>query len=539
MWNMLLPAVLRMSFTGSIVILVVLLARILMRHMPRIFSYLLWGVVLLRLLCPVSFHTHLSVMKFVDVLEETGEQGSRYGIQDFTHYHNVPLPVSGIKDSSHVQKMADNGEADNVQPGKDNLTETFLYWGTVIWLAGAAAIFIYNIISLVPLRKKLVGAVRLRDNIYFTDYVPSAFVFGVLRPRIYLPSMLSGLEQEYIIMHEQVHIRRKDYLVKVLALIALGIHWFNPFVWLACRLADKDMEMSCDEAVMREIKRDIRAEYSASLLKLATGRRNLSGTFPAFGEGETGDRIKHILRYKKPTIAAILAAAIITGTTVVFAGSEPGKQGSGNLDSSSWSVDALKDDIPDKNISSGGVSAGESPGKSSSAEDVSVGAGENKYANSVSAVVPGPGETWEHVLGVDENYEHTMECAFLRLMTEDTIEADPVEFIDTDTDPKRLEELGITMEYLHCMDGYELNNPDKDTLTWKIDDNTEFIFLDWGLDFIREEEQNPVKSITVKTKDRELFRSYLATYKNSKPGMPFFFEVEDGVVKRIVERFFA
>jgi len=505
-----------MSFTGSIVILVVLLARILMRQMPRIFSYLLWGVVLLRLLCPVSFHTRLSVMRFVDVLEETGEQ-SGYGIEDFTHNHNALLPVPGIKDSGHVQKLADNG-----QPGTDNLAETFLYWGTVIWLAGAAAILIYNTVSLVRLRRKLAGAVRLRDNIYLADYIPSAFVFGVLRPVIYLPAVLSGIEQEYIIMHEQVHIRRKDYLVKVLALIALGIHWFNPFVWLACRLADKDMEMSCDEAVMRKINRDIRAEYSASLLRLATGRRSLSGTFPAFGQGEIKDRIKHVLRYKKPTIAAILAAAIITGITVVFAGSEPGKQDGKNPDSISKTADTLKDDIKNSSAKSGSV------------QDKASG---NKYANSVSAVVPGPGETDEHAAGVDENYVHTMECAFLRLMTEDTIEADPVEFIDSDTDPERRKELGITMEYLKCMDGYALNNPDKDTLVWKIDDNTEFIFLDWRHDFIKE--KKPCKSIRIKTKDRELFRCYLATYKNSKPGMPFFFEVEDGVVKRIVERFFA
>ncbi len=533
MWNILLPTVLHMSFTGSIAILVVLLGRILLHRMPKIFSYLLWSVVLLRLLCPISFHTHLSVMKFVDVQEKTGGQ-SRNGTQDLTYHQNVPLQVSDIKPNGLVQKSATDR-----QPGTDDLTETFLYWGTVIWIAGAAIIFIYNIVSLVRFRRKLVGAVRLRDNIYLSDYIPSAFVFGVLRPRIYLPVMLSDQEQEYIIMHEQVHIRRKDHLIKVLALIALGIHWFNPFVWLACRSADKDMEMSCDEAVMRKINRDIRAEYSTSLLKLATGRRILPGTFPAFRAGETEDRIKHILRYKKPTIAAILAAVTIMGITVVFAGSEPKEQGSEKPDRISQSVNALKDDILDKNIPDGEASDGDSSDKNPPVENdpVQDEAGENKYANSVSAVVPEPGETWEHSVDVNEDYVHTMECAFLRLMTEDTIEADPVEFIDEDTDPKRRKELGITMEYLRRMDGYELNNPDKDTLTWKIDDNTEFIFLDWGHDFIKE--MKPCKSITIKTKDRELFRSYLATYKNSKPGMPFFFEVENGVVKRIVERFFA
>lgn len=130
-----------------------------------------------------------------------------------------------------------------------------------------------------------------------------------------------------------------------------------------------------------------------------------------------------------------------------------------------------------------------------------------------------------------------MECAFLRSMTDNTVEVDPVEYIDRDTDPKRRKELGITLKYLNQMDGYALNNPDTSTLTWKIDENTEFIFLDWGRDFIKEE--IPFKSITVRTNDKDLFRCYLTTYKNSKPGMPFFFEVENGLVKLIYEQFFA
>jgi hypothetical protein len=160
-----------------------------------------------------------------------------------------------------------------------------------------------------------------------------------------------------------------------------------------------------------------------------------------------------------------------------------------------------------------------------------------KYAGSVSAVERKPGETWEQSIGVDKDFVHIMECAFLRTMTSDTLEVDPVEYIDEDTDPQRLKELGITKEYLKRMDGYELNNPEEDTILWKIDEDTEFIFADWGRDFIIEEV--PCNSIMVKTKDRELFRRYLTTYKNSKPGMPFFFEVENGVVKRIVEKLFA
>lgn len=503
MWNILLPTVLRMSFTGSIVILAVLFARALLRRAPKIFSYLLWGVVLLRLLCPVSFSAQLSLLQFVDIPVE-GQMG--YGVRNFEHHQNVKSVVPAGETAGQVSKTTVSAESNAGSSFK-----TLTTMGTIVWLTGAASIVIYGIVSLVRLRRRLIGAVRLKDNIYLTDSVSSAFVLGIWKPRIYLSVLLSDSEREYIILHERVHIRRKDYLSRILAYTALAIHWFNPLVWLAFRLSDKDMEMSCDEAVMKGMNRDIRAEYSASLLKLAAGRRILSGSLAAFGEGETGSRIKHILRYKKPTLAVILAATVVLVVTVILAGSNPKAQ-----DSAKGS--------PDKKISADNDSG---QGKTT----------ENAYDNSVSAVKRRDDETWEQSIGVEEDFVHTMECAFLRSMAEDTLEVDPVEFIDKDTDPSRLIELGITVEYLNRMDGYEFNNPDENTVLWRIDENTEFIFVDWGRDFIKEE--TPCNSIMVKTKDRELFRRYLATYKNSKPGMPFFFEVEDGVVKRLVEKPFA
>lgn len=533
MWNTIFPMVLRMSFTGSIVILVVLLARLLLRRAPKIFSYLLWGVVLLRLMCPISFPAHLSVMQLVDFPKNTEEQINNsaaqdgtaslkniieYGLQEFVQQQDTPPQTSHARAVGYVQKNAVNSQASTENPMR-----TFLYLGTALWLTGVAAIFTCSIVSLLRFRRKLVGAALLKDNIYLADYIPSAFVLGLFKPRIYLPATLSGQEQEYIILHEQVHIRRKDYLVKILALIALAIHWFNPLVWLAFRLSEKDMEMSCDEAVMKKMRRDIRAEYSASLLKLATDKRVLSGTLPTFGEGETGNRIKHILHYKKPTIAAIMAAAIIMTTTVIVAGSDPKKESAKSPTSSPSSTAATKDNENRQELLP---------------QPTELTPNYNKYAHSISSVEELEGQTWLEAIGVNIGYEHTMECAFLRLMTEDTIKVDPVEFVDSDTEPKRRKELGITLKYLNAMDGYYINNPDENTLTWKIDGNTEYIFLDWGHDFIKEEASS-MTGMTIKTKDRELFRCYIATYKNSKPGMPFFFEVENGVVKRIVEKFFA
>ncbi|MCI8771649.1 MAG: hypothetical protein HFH73_11010 [Lachnospiraceae bacterium] len=284
MWNMLLPTVLRMSLTGSIVILTVLFARVLLRRCPKVFSYLLWSVVLLRLLCPISFSAPLSLLQFVRTpIEAEGKM--RYGIERFVQHRNTELAVSADKTAKRVKAAAVSE-----MPDMQNFVHMLITVGTAIWFIGAASISMYGICSLVRLRRQLIGAVRLKDNIYLTDYVVSAFVLGIFRPRIYLPVMLSDLEQEYIILHERVHIHRKDYLVKVLAYTALALHWFNPLVWLAFRLLDKDMEMSCDEAVMKKMNRDIRTEYSASLLKLATGRKKLSVTLLHLAKGrpETG-----------------------------------------------------------------------------------------------------------------------------------------------------------------------------------------------------------------------------------------------------------
>ena len=121
---------------------------------------------------------------------------------------------------------------------------------TGAWLAGMALLLAYSAVSMLRLRRRLVGAVLLADNVYLAAHIPSPFVMGLLRPKIYLPSTLKETERGYILRHEQYHIRRRDYLVKFLAFLALCVHWFNPLVWAAFILAGKDMEMSCDEAVV-------------------------------------------------------------------------------------------------------------------------------------------------------------------------------------------------------------------------------------------------------------------------------------------------
>jgi hypothetical protein len=177
---------------------------------------------------------------------------------------------------------------------------------------------VFGILSLIHLKSKLRQATNLTENIYQSDNVDTPFVLGIFRPRIYLPSMLNESELAYILFHEQNHIRRGDHIVRIMSYFALCIHWFNPLVWIAFGVSNKDMEMSNDEAVIRKMGESIKKDYSSSLLTLSTERRRMAPVPLAFGESDPKRRIKNIISYKKPVVWVVVAsiifvAAISTG----------------------------------------------------------------------------------------------------------------------------------------------------------------------------------------------------------------------------------
>ena len=318
----LLPIVFNMSVTASVVIVFVLLARLLLKKAPKIFSYALWAVVLFRLLCPVSITTGFSLLGLFDapVTETTTHTTAvEYIPQDVVHTPapEVKLPVPGVNQS--VNEALPQGDE---QTAADPL-EAPVALATLAWLAGIGVLAVYSVVSLLRLRRKLIGAVPLRDNIYLADYIDSPFVMSIFRPKIYLPSSLSEQEQGYIILHEQHHIRRGDHIIKALAFLALCVHWFNPLVWVAFVLSAKDMEMSCDEAVVKKLGEGIRADYSASLLSLATGRRIIAGTPLAFGEGDTKSRIRNLLSWKQPKLWITVTAAVVCVAVVAACAANP------------------------------------------------------------------------------------------------------------------------------------------------------------------------------------------------------------------------
>ena len=311
-----MPKLFNMSLTASVAIVLVILLRLLLKKAPKVISYALWGVVLFRLLCPVSIDSNFSVYNLFDAPAQ--ESGTITSVIEYipsnivhTEYPSVALPVPGISDVIN----------DALPQGREQLVadplEAPMSIATYVWMIGVLGMGIYSIVSYVRLRRKLSVVVPLRDNIFIADDIKSPFVVGLFRPKIYLPCNLGDKEQEYIILHEQHHIKRLDHVMKALAFLALAIHWFNPLVWVAFVLASKDMEMSCDEAVIRKVDGDVRADYSASLLTLATGRRIIAGTPLAFGEGDTKGRINNLSKWKKPAVWVVLIAVVACAVLAV------------------------------------------------------------------------------------------------------------------------------------------------------------------------------------------------------------------------------
>jgi len=301
----LFPIILNMSITAGIVIVLVLLARLPLKKAPRVFSYALWAVVLFRLLCPISFSTDFSLLGIFHSPAVTN--GSiTYIPTDIVHTANpqLDLPLPGI--SQVINETLPQGDEQTVA---DPL-EAPMAIATFLWLFGIAAMLIYSIVSVLILKNHLQSARNVEQNIYEADNLKTPFVLGIFKPRIFIPARLTTEEKSYIIRHEQTHIRRLDHIIKPFAFMVLSLHWFNPLVWVAFVLMGTDMEISCDERVIKEMGGEIKKPYAASLLSLATGKRILNGSPLAFGEGNVEGRIKNVLNYRKPTFWMIAVAVI-------------------------------------------------------------------------------------------------------------------------------------------------------------------------------------------------------------------------------------
>lgn len=308
--------VLAMSLTASFVILAVLPVRLLLGRLPKGFCCVLWGIVLLRLLCPAAMPSPLSLVpdSLIGGSPVYGWMDSYVGGITIIH-DNSPAYTAAVSGGAEVIPVEEGGHyavagESGVAPPATVETELFPILAGV-WLIGLGAMAVYAAVSYGLLRRRLLTASLLNKNIYLADGIPSPFVLGLVRPRIYLPSAMAETERDYILLHEQCHIRHLDHIFKALFFAALCIHWFNPLVWVAFVLAGKDMEMRCDEAVVKTLGEEVLADYSASLLSLATGQRVIAGMPLAFGEGDPKGRIRNLIRWKKPALWAVALAVTV------------------------------------------------------------------------------------------------------------------------------------------------------------------------------------------------------------------------------------
>lgn len=297
--------VLNMSITAGYVILFVLLARLPLRKAPKVFSYGLWLVALFRLACPFSF---ASAWSFLTVLkaDSTAYIPANIGL---AAQPEVNVGINGVNQAINGALPAANAAA------SANPLQFVLFAGSLLWVLGVLIMLTYGAASYVLLKRRVGLALRLEgsigDNIFEEEGIQSPFVLGILKPKIYLPLGLSDSEKSYMLKHEQIHIQRLDYLVKPLAFLLLCIHWFNPLVWLSFFLLHKDMEMSCDERVLREMGPEIKQDYSSSLLSLAAGGKMIGGSPLAFGESNVKSRIKNVLKYKRPALGVLALTAVL------------------------------------------------------------------------------------------------------------------------------------------------------------------------------------------------------------------------------------
>ncbi len=292
--------ILNMNITASYVILFAIVVRLLLKKVPKIFSYALWSVVFFRLVCPFSFESVLSLIRF-----------NTRAIPERNIINQIPQINSGI---DTFGRLANPAPATPVADIGLHPMQVGITIGGVIWIIGICALLIYSIYTTVRLNNRVKYSIRIcedeYENVYQMDGIKSPFVFGFLNPRIYLPENLPVKERAYIIKHEQTHIRRFDHVIKPLAFLILCIHWFNPLVWISFFLMSEDMELSCDESVISQLGNGVKKDYSASLLSLSTGRKIIGGCPLAFGESNTKGRIKNVLNYKKPTFWIIVVSIV-------------------------------------------------------------------------------------------------------------------------------------------------------------------------------------------------------------------------------------
>ena len=297
--------IVNMSISAGWLVLTVLILRLILKKAPKWINVLLWGIVALRLICPFSIESALSLIPSQETI-------SPEIMMDWT-----PEISTGIESLDQVVNPVISTSFAPEPSASANPLQILIPITANIWLLGVLVMLIYTAVSYISLQRKLRTAVILRNSIFQCETVQSPFVLGVFRPRIYLPYAIEGQNLYHVVAHEQAHIRRKDHWWKPLGFLLLTVYWFNPLMWVAYVLLCRDIEIACDEKVIAKLEAEQRADYTQALVACSVNRRMISACPLAFGEVGVKERVKSIMNYRKPAFWIVLLAMIACAAVAV------------------------------------------------------------------------------------------------------------------------------------------------------------------------------------------------------------------------------
>ena len=302
-----------MSITASYIVLAVIILRLVFKKAPKALMCLLWGLVAIRLICPFSIESVLSLIP--DSRYETVDIGPVYIDTNALIFPQISY-INNFGAEIAVE------EYDTLV--KNNAPHFYLEH---IWLCGMIAMFLYAIISYLIVEKRTKASIEIDENIFICDNVSTPFILGVFNPQIFIPSSMDKTTAEYVILHEQAHLNRLDHLWKPLGFALLAVYWFNPVIWVAYILFCRDIELACDERVIKNMDADDKKAYSTALLSCSIPRKMISACPLAFGEVGVKQRIKRVLNYKKPAFWLIVAAIVTSVAVAVCFLTDPKEKG--------------------------------------------------------------------------------------------------------------------------------------------------------------------------------------------------------------------
>ena len=298
--------ILNMSITASWIVLVVMILRRLLKDSPKWIHCVLWGIVGVRLTLPFSFESVFSLLPSAKTLSKHESPG-------IAHFQ-TGIDFVDTSVNNYIKERYMTGIT-ITKPMTSFTSITTIV--SIIWLVGILALILYSIFSYVRLKNKIRTAVLLKDNIYQCETVETPFVLGIKEPRIYLPFAINEQDMEHVISHEKAHVTRKDHWWKALGFYALTVHWFNPVIWLGYVLFCRDIELACDEKVVKDLNQEQRADYSQALLACSLKRHTIAACPIAFGEMNVKNRIKSVLSYKKPTVLLMRIGVVVCAVIAI------------------------------------------------------------------------------------------------------------------------------------------------------------------------------------------------------------------------------